>query len=202
MLSYLLQGMSLGLYAGILPGPTQAFILSKTITNGWKRSLSLALVPLVSDLPIALLFCLLIAALPGGFISGIQIVGGSYLIFLGWRTWNVSSEALSAQTAIDPPSGFWQTVGVNLGNPNVYLFWGTIGAPIVLSGWVEHPSHGLAFIIGMYSILVLVTAGTILLFGLTGKLPGEIKGWIMKILAVVVVGFGLYQASRGMSAIF
>jgi len=197
MLSYLIKGLSLGLYAGVLPGPTQAFILSKTIVNGWRRSLPLALVPLVSDLPIALLFCLLFSTLPRNLITIIQIIGGVYLVILGNQTWKMSNSQEKKNDDIERQTGFWQTVGVNLGNPNVYVFWGTIGAPIVLTGWTEKPISGLAFILGMYSVLVLVTAGTILIFGLTGKLPSTEKKMVMKILAIGVIGFGIFQSVTG-----
>ncbi len=197
MLSYLIKGLSLGFYAGVLPGPTQAFILSKTIQNGWRRTLPLAMVPLVSDLPLAILFCLLVSTLPETLIYYIQVGGGGYLIYLGIQTCKTSQEPHGNRTEITLATSFWQTVGINLANPNVYVFWGTIGAPIVLLGWAERPISGLAFLIGMYSMLVVSVAITIMMFGLTGKLPGKYQGWLLKVLAIAVIGFGVYQSTMG-----
>ena len=197
MLAYLIKGLGLGIYAGLLPGPTQAFILSKTVRNGWQRSLLLALVPLVSDLPIALLFCLFVSTFSPKIITYIQIVGGAYLIYLGIQTWISTRKDIVEDVKEEEPRGFWQTVGINLGNPNVYVFWGTIGAPIVVSGWGNSPAWGMAFVVGMYSMLILVTAATILLFGLTGSFSGAVRRWILLALAVVVIGFGIYQGFTG-----
>jgi threonine/homoserine/homoserine lactone efflux protein len=197
MLSYLIQGLGMGIYAGVLPGPTQAFILSKTIKNGWKNALPLAFVPLVSDLPIALLFCLLVSALPANLLLIIQLFGGGYLVFLGHQTWKAAKVDGTESTQSEQARGFWQTVGINFTNPNVYVFWGTIGAPIVVSGWNQNPATGLAFILGMYTMLVLVVASTILLFGLTGNLPEKAKFWVLGILALIVAVFGLYQFVTG-----
>ena len=196
LIGYLLRGISLGLYAGIMPGPTQAFILTKTIKNGWKRTLPLAFVPLISDLPIALLFCLLVSTLPSEVINVIQVIGGGYLVWLGFHTWKIAN-AIDEMLAGEQPMGFWQTVGVNLGNPNVYVFWGAIGAPIVLTGWSLSPLIGLSFILGMYMMLVITVAFTIFVFGLTGKLSPKVKSWLLQILALAVIIFGIYQATTG-----
>jgi threonine/homoserine/homoserine lactone efflux protein len=193
MWAYLVQGLGWGVYAGILPGPTQAFILSKTLANGWKRSLPLALVPLVSDLPIAMASCFLAAALPDVFLNFIKIAGGIYLVYLGWSTWRMASSGEKSLPGDHPKKGFWKTVLINVSNPNVYLFWGTIGAPVVLQGWSKSPANGISFILGMYAALILVVCATIVLFGFTGKLPDSSKSWLFRIFSVAIVLYGLFQ---------
>ena len=61
---YLTQGIVLGLYAGVLPGPFQAFMLAQSLQNGWRHSLPLALVPLLTDLPVMLLLLTLLSQMP------------------------------------------------------------------------------------------------------------------------------------------
>lgn len=197
---YLLRGISLGLYAGVLPGPTQAFILSRTVKNGWKHTLPLALVPLISDLPIALIFCFLVSTFPDVAIQFIQIAGGVYLGWLGFHSWKTISKDRESSEP-EQSAGFWQTVGINLGNPNVYIFWGTIGAPIVLSGWSTSPVFGLSFIFGMYSMLIITVAATIFIFGLTGHFPSNVKNLLLRGLAVGVIVFGLFQIITGLTRI-
>lgn len=58
MLPYLMLGGGLAFAAVLQPGPLQAFLLSRTIAHGWKRTLPAALSPVLSDLPIALLVLL------------------------------------------------------------------------------------------------------------------------------------------------
>lgn len=191
----------MGIYAGVLPGPTQAFILTKTVAQGWKRTLPLAFVPLVSDLPIALTACLLISTLPKVLIDVIQIVGGFYLLFLGIHTLSVSKPADLEGSREVIASGFWKTVGINFSNPNVYIFWSTIGAPIVLTGWELSPLTGLSFVFGMYTALILTVGLTIAIFGLTGKLPEQVRQWIIRLLALAVCIFGISQTVAAFSQI-
>lgn len=66
MLAYLLQGLSLGLSAMASPGPFQAFIISRTIHNGWQRALPAVLAPLISDGPIIALMVLVLTQMPPG----------------------------------------------------------------------------------------------------------------------------------------
>lgn len=71
------QGVMLGLYAAVIPGPLQAFLLSQTLRVGWKRTLPAALSPLLSDGPIILLFLLLLSQAPGWVLKILQGVGCS-----------------------------------------------------------------------------------------------------------------------------
>ena len=48
---YFFQGAALAMSATIMPGPFQAFLLSKALQNGWKRTLPAAFAPLVTDGP-------------------------------------------------------------------------------------------------------------------------------------------------------
>ena len=66
---YLTQGIVFGLYAALLPGPFQAFMLSKSLQNGWRHALPLALVPLLTDLPVMLLMLGLLAQVPARLIG-------------------------------------------------------------------------------------------------------------------------------------
>ena len=64
MLIYLIQGLGYGLAAASQPGPFQTYLISQTLTRGWKRTLPAALAPLVSDGPIILLCVLVLSQVP------------------------------------------------------------------------------------------------------------------------------------------
>ena len=46
--SFILQGSALGISAGAAPGPMQAFLISETLSGGWRRSLPLIFVPILT----------------------------------------------------------------------------------------------------------------------------------------------------------
>lgn len=88
---------------------------------------------------------------------------------------------------------------MNLLNPNVYVFWGTIGAPIVLEGWAKAPALGLSFLLGMYGTLIPVTAAIVALFGTTGQLNPNARRVLRALSALLLLGLGLYQLWQGIS---
>jgi threonine/homoserine/homoserine lactone efflux protein len=203
LLLYLSQGAVLGLYAALTPGPFQAYLFAETLRIGWRRALRLALAPLFSDLPALIVIFLAISSLPDAAISVLRVVGGGFLLYLAWGTFQ-SSRVAPGSAAADPqavPAGFWKAVLMNLLNPNVYIFWGTIGAPIVLEAWQKAPALALTFVATFYAILIPVTAGFIVLFGIPGRLK---PGWQNKLLAglsLLLLAMGVYQLWNGVNGL-
>lgn len=76
MLLFFLPGASLGLSAGLLPGPLQAFLIRTTLVEGWRRALVVIFSPMIADAPIILVALLFLSQIPEDFIRVIQIAGG------------------------------------------------------------------------------------------------------------------------------
>ena len=93
MLTFILSGLALGLPAAAQPGPFQAYLLSQTMKNGWRRTLPAALAPLLSDGPIIILVVLILTRLPPWFLRGVQLAGGAFILFLAWRAWQTFRHA-------------------------------------------------------------------------------------------------------------
>ena len=81
---YLLQGLGLGLTAAAQPGPFQAYIISESLSRGWRRALPAALAPLLSDGPIILIAILLLTRLPAGWERILNLLGGLFVLYLAW----------------------------------------------------------------------------------------------------------------------
>jgi threonine/homoserine/homoserine lactone efflux protein len=91
-----------------------------------------------------------------------------------------------------------KAVLMNFFNPNVYIFWGTIGAPIVLAGWQQSPMAGWSFLIGFYFTIIPALALLITLFGTTNRLDTVMQRRISLLLAFVLLAFGFYQIWQGL----
>lgn len=113
----------------ITPGPGVFALLSRAMTRGARSCYSLALGMTISDIVYLVLACFGLAAIAehwGGLFSVIRIVGGLYLIYLGWRMWHdraqLAGEANShsAQTEL---SSFIQGFLISASNPKVILFY-------------------------------------------------------------------------------
>ena len=80
MFPFLLQGLALGFAAGAQPGPFQTFLISQTLSQGWRRTWIAAFGPLVSDGPIV---ALMNALSPGPYLFWSLVIGP--LIVSAWR---------------------------------------------------------------------------------------------------------------------
>ena len=202
---YLSQGIIFGLYAAVLPGPLQAFLLSRILQNGWKRTLPLAFVPLLSDGPIMLTLFLVLSQLPVWFPTGLRIVGGVFILYLAWDAFHtkIDSEKIIQSEEIKnvDKAGFIKGVTMNLLNPNVYIFWATIGVPTILAGWETSPMNGAAYILGMYGAMIPAIMGWISLVGTIGLLKPTVQQIIARVIALLLLIVGISMIINGFIAI-
>jgi threonine/homoserine/homoserine lactone efflux protein len=90
--AYILQGMAYGFAAATQPGPFQTYLILQALKRGWKRTLPMALAPLLSDGPIILLVLLVLTQVPLWLVRSLRVAGGFFLIYLAigaWRTGTV-----------------------------------------------------------------------------------------------------------------
>ncbi len=134
MLIYLIQGLSLGAAAAAQPGPFQAYLLSQTLKNGWRRTIWAAFAPLISDGPIVTLMLLILTRTPDWFLRLLQIAGGLFLIYLAYGAVVTMQTAVSPQS--HPPSAtnrktILEATLMNALSPNPYIFGATVAGPVL-----------------------------------------------------------------------
>jgi len=185
---FLTQGIVFGLYAAFLPGPMQAFLLSQILRSGWRRTLPLAFIPLASDGPVMISLFFLLSQLPIWFTQVLRIVGGIFILYLAWDALQTTRKKVELSIDAAPPhlqqTSFFKGVPMNLLNPNVYIFWATIGVPTILTGWQISPWHGASFALGFYATMIPVTMLWIVLLGTIGYLKSNIQ----RIISWLIVG--------------
>ena len=197
--AYLIQGAALGLSATATPGPLQAFLISRAIRDGWRRTLPAALAPLLSDGPIVALVLLALTQLPPGLIQFLRVAGGLYVIYLAWRTFLAFRRYdPAAQISASPRGSLLQAMGINLLNPNPYIFWSLAAGPTVIQGWALDPALALAFVAGFYGVFVFSSAALVLVFaGARAFGPRVVRG-LLALSSLALLLFGLYQAGQGL----
>jgi threonine/homoserine/homoserine lactone efflux protein len=204
MLAYFLQGLALGFPAAATPGSLQAFLLSQTLQNGWKRTIPAAFAPLLSDGPILLLILLILTQTPESFLNVLRIGGGLFLLYLAWGAFQ-AFRRVDPETAAPEPASAQQSLlkaaAINLLNPNPYIFWSLIAGPILLAAWRQAPQYGLAFLLGFYGTLVGGFAILISLFAVAHRLDPRLQRLLSGLSAAILFGFGLYQLWTGLRAL-
>lgn len=197
-----LLGITMGFAAAVQPGPTQVYLLSRTLIDGWRRALPLATVFLVSDLPIVALVLLVLRAVPEGATIGLRLAGGPFLLYLAWRAARSLGEGgCSPAAAASPARTYGKAVAINLLNPNPYLQWSLVMGPLLLQAWKVKPGAGVAVLAAFYGTLVLTTAAIILAFGLVGRLGAGTRRALIGVSAAALAGFGLYQIAAALARI-
>lgn len=181
------------------PGPFQAYLISQTLSHGWRRTLPAAFSPLVSDAPIIVLVLLILSRLPDWLLPALQIAGGALLIYLAWGAaiaWRTYAPA--AQPT--PPSGHQSLLRaalVNLVNPGPYLGWSLVMGPLLLKGWHQAPRYGIALLAAFYAAMILSLAGIIALFAAARQAGPRVNRALVGLSAVALAGFGGYQLWTG-----
>ncbi len=135
----------IGFSVASIPGPTIILIASETLRKGAGAGLSVMTAPLLLDallmLPLGLFFQALLPVESGR--AGLMIIGGGLLVWFGLQS--IRTAANKRSTTIEPsPSAqrqeqetrpFFKGILVHLTSPYPYLYWGTVGAPLVRQGF-------------------------------------------------------------------
>jgi len=191
MLPYLILGMTYAFAAAVQPGPLQTYLISQTLSHGWRRTLPAAFSPLLSDGPVIVLVLLVLSRVPAWMAQGLRLAGGVFVLYLAWaaaKTWR----AYHAQRMAPAPSSLLRAALVNVLNPNPYISWSLVLGPLLLKGWREAPSHGVALLAGFYAVMVLSLAGTIALFAAARNLGPRVNRVLIGLSSLALACFGCY----------
>jgi len=199
MLTYLLFGITYALAAAIQPGPFQAFIISKTLEDGWKKTIPAALAPVLSDGPIIVLVLFILNNVPAEMLRFLQIGGGFLLLYLAYSSFKsfMNFDKVKKPEGSKKYNTLFKAVLVNALNPAPYIGWSLIMGPMFIKGYREASINGVALIAGFYITIVLSQAGIILLFGLARNLGPKVTRITLGIASVGLAVFGIYLLWQG-----
>ncbi len=154
MATYLFLGITLGLTAGISPGPLLILVISETLRHNRKEGILVACSPLITDLPIVIFSLFVLLKFSGySYILGtLSFIGAIYIGYLAYE--NIKQKGFNLNTNDLKPHSLKKGVIANFLNPQPYLFWMTIGVPTILKGYKSGLFVSLCFIFGFYIFLV------------------------------------------------
>ncbi len=191
MKSLLITGMVLGLSAGLSPGPMLTLVISQTLKHGIREGVKVALAPLLTDTPIVMA-CLLFLSVFSDMrpaLGVISMFGGFYLFYLGFNS--IRFKTVNRQEDVDPKS-LKKGLMVNFLNPSPYMFWTSIGGPLVLKASSTSLVAAAAFVIPFY---VLLVGSKIVVAIVSGRSRNLLKSRhytiLLRILGLVLMGFGV-----------
>jgi len=153
-IEFLVSGIVLGFAAGTSPGPLLPLVFSETIKYGIKEGIKIAISPLLTDLPIVLfvLFALSNLAKYNFVIGMVALFGACYLIYLGFE--NLKVKTGKFEVKLTKKDALKRGAVANFLSPHPYLFWLSIGGPMIFESLNVHISATVLFILGFYFLLI------------------------------------------------
>ena len=154
MIYFLNMGIVLGLAAGLSPGPLLMLVISETLRHGTRSGMKVALAPIITDLPIILVTLFLLVKVSGyhSILGAISLAGGLFVLFMGYES--LRMQAVELALPKEQPRSLRKGVLTNLLSPHPYLFWITVGAPILTRSLSVGLPAFFAFICCFYLSLV------------------------------------------------
>jgi len=199
MLSFLIQGLTLGFAAGAQPGPFQTYLISQTLSQGWRRAWIAAFAPLLSDGPIVALVLLVLSQVPDWFQRVLQIVGGLFVLYLAWNAFKAwqTFRPDEGSTPQNGPQSLLRAAMMNALSPGPYLFWSLVIGPLIVSTWRENPANALSIVVAFYFAMIGLNLGVVLLFGQAARFGNQARKAMLGLSVLMLAGFGLYQLWQG-----
>ncbi|MDX9714416.1 MAG: LysE family translocator [Dissulfurispiraceae bacterium] len=200
MLYFLTLGTLIGLSSGFTPGPLFALVISETLKHGVKAGVKVALAPVLTDLPIIMLTMLVLSKVSDfdSILGLISLCGGLFLLYMAWE--NIKSKRIDVLSRDLKERAIAKGMLANVLNPGPYIFWLTVGAPIVVKAMNNGMSILLVFIMSFYVFLV---GSKIVIAVLVNKsrafFSGKIYVYTMRMVAVILCalsGILFYEGYR------
>jgi threonine/homoserine/homoserine lactone efflux protein len=201
MLAITLQALVLGLAAGLSPGPLLALVMTESLRGGTAAGIRVAFAPLLTDVPIVALSWGLAGSLdpdsPG--LAVLSLAGAAVVAHLGLAQWR----AVLPEIRDKPTAGALRRGAlVNLLNPHPWLFWITLGGPLLATS--AEQSYWLAgtFLLIFYVLLVGTKVVLALLMARWGRrLTGIGYRRVSRLLGLLLIVLALQLAWEGVSRV-
>lgn len=200
--AFLSAGILLGLSAGLSPGPLMALVISHTVRHGVREGVRVSLAPLATDLPIVLICMLLLKQLADSHLvlGCVSLLGGVFVLYLGYESFKTNTLHVGVEGT--SPQSLGKGILVNALSPHPYLFWLTVGAPMMMKAWVQSPLASLAFVSGFYVCLVGSKVSMAVILGKSRRhLGGRSYVCLMRALGLLLVVFACLLFKEGLHLI-
>lgn len=203
VISLILTAIVLGATSGLSPGPLLTLVVAESFQKGFRAGAAVAFAPIVTDAPIVLLMTTLASALSSMnyVIGALYLAGSGYLVYLSVEIFRIRGMGVDVEPNIR--ASFVKGIVVNLLNPAPYVFWLTVGAPLLLQAKEISWAVVAAFLGVFYGLLV---GAKLLLAVLIGKnrhlLEGGYYKAVMRLMGLFLLFFAVVFVKGGVERMF
>ena len=206
MFELILRGIGIGFSGATLPGPFQTYTINNSLALGWRKSIILILVPVLTDIPLIVLVVILRGSIPDFIIRVLQFAGGVILLWIAWGAWKEWRKVAKRTSAVNLPAAdvprlqiLQRGVMIGLLSPGPYLFWGTINGPILIKALQNSVWHGTAFLLGFYGTFGFLIALSVLISDRLGHISPRITRGLILMTIIILLVFSSSLIFQGLS---
>ena len=159
----------------------------------------MAFAPLITDLPIILISVLVLikVANSNSILGLISIAGALFVFYIGYET--LTTKGIEVNLENGGSQSLTKGILANTLSPHPYLFWISVGSPIMTKALRINTLSVVLFLLGFYVLLIGSKVGLALLVGksrpiITGKkyiYTMRLLGLALGILAIILLSDGL-----------
>lgn len=199
MIEFLSTGTLLGLAAGFAPGPLLVLVISETLRHNVREGVKVSLAPIITDVPILLASLFVLKQLSNFniLLGVISILGGFFVLYLGYEGLRTKGVELNLEE--QSSNALKKGVITNALNPHPYVFYMTVGAPIIFKAMEQNTLNAAAF---LGSFLFLLVGSKVILAIIVGRSRTFLKGNayinIMRILGILLILFSIILFRDGL----
>jgi len=193
MISSLLVGTLLGISAGYVPGPLLTLVITETLRYGIMQGIKVALAPLITDFPIICISLLMLIKLSNFdfILAGITFLGAGFVTYLGFET--LRAKTIQVDLNAVKAHSFAKGIVTNALNPHPYLFWISVGSPMILKTVDTSLAAAVIFIGSFYMFLVGSKVVLAVVVGFSSSfLSAKFYAVTLKILGILLIVFALF----------
>ncbi len=219
-MSALLLGLSLGLGAGLSPGPLFALVIRTAVRDGLRAGCLVALSPLLTDVPIILIALITAQTAPASVLAPLALVGGLFVVWLGIDALREAPPSPAGETTIEAAGtagadGATAIAGLDRGadgrrailwgaatnalSPHPWVFWLSVGAPLLARSSVSEAALFLAgFYVSLLGSKVAIAAAIVagrdrLLHGRGYLMLLKATGLLLLLTGALLISDGLHR---------
>jgi threonine/homoserine/homoserine lactone efflux protein len=201
MLEIAAAAAAFGLSGGLSPGPLLALVVAEALVRGRAAGLAVAAAPLLTDAPIIIAAVVLLGRIENSqpALGLINLAGGGLLAW--WGLAGLRAQPVALDDVPEPGrvrNSLAKGVAVNLLNPSPYVFWLTVGAPMLVRSSEKSFTSAAVFLAVFYTGLVGSKA---VLATLAARSRTVLRGraylWANRLLALVLLGYAAHFVHTG-----
>ena len=197
---FLVSGISFGLAAGLAPGPLLTLVVSETLRHGKRQGILVAIAPVLTDIPIVILSLLIISKLSDSMtaLGLISLSGAAFIAYLSYE--GLTSSGMNIDPSSIKPNSLKKGVLTNMLSPHPYLFWMTVGAPLISRAYEVGLHACMIFILAFYLLLTgSKVAIAVLVDSSRSMLESRAFVYIEKALGLILLSFAVMFFSEGLN---